>query len=478
MLNFQNRKFFSVVSGILLFISLLGWSLSDPPYSGLDSGFHISSILCIRGEEPGICENLKSTGNGVTAEIPNLDPATKMDSPMISVGVTDENGRNLFYYFMNIFVSKNVTQSVFIMRLFNISLASLIFSFLISITSNRVRLAVLGSWLVTISPILVSAIYQVNPRSWSYLAAMSSWAFLYDALTSHTKKSKSGKLSWLLFGISCLLAFSSRWDGTIIVIFTTLITFLGLQLRLRKLNLRKALLVFPISGIIYFLVLQFPSRASTLINIKYLNNPSSDRSLLFQIMHLPESYAVAFGLGTRYNEIGPNSVGIIFFLVFILFLSQILRTANLTQILTFAITMIFGALSMLRLIVWGDDFYGVAGVYIAGLFTFLIGALIIFSDQESFDFEKKSFRYTLISLVSTGHAVTLYSNYEWSVRQSVLNDTYSQLSLNGGWWWDIPVSPNLVYLVTISAFTGWLVCSWKVHDYQLETTRTLTSRMP
>lgn len=475
-MNFQNRKFFTVVSGILLFISLLGWSLSDPPYSGFDSLIHISTVLCIRGEEPGICENLKRTANGVTAEIPNLGPATKMDSPMISVGIIDKNSQNLFYYFMNIFASKNITQSVFIMRLFNILLASLIFSFLISITSNRVRLAVLGSWLVTISPILVSTIYQVSPRSWSYLAAMSSWAFLYNALTSHTKKSKSGKLSWLLFGISCLLAFSSRWDGTIIVIFTTLITFLGLQLRLRKLNLRKALWVFLISGIIYFLILQ--SRASTLINIKYLNNPSSDRSLLFHIMHLPESYTAAFGLGTRYNEIGPNSVGIIFFLVFILFLSQILRTSNLAQILTFVITMIFGALSMLRLIVWGDDFYGVAGVYIAGLFTFLIGALIIFSDQESFDFEKKSFRYTLISLVSTGHAVTLYSNYEWSVRQSVLNDTYSQLSLNGGWWWSLPVSPNLVYLVTISAFTGWLVCSWKVHDYELGATRTLTSRKP
>jgi hypothetical protein len=50
---------------------------------------------------------------------------------------------------------------------------------------------------------------------------------------------------------------------------------------------------------------------------------------------------------------------------------------------------------------------------------------------------------------------------EWAVRpSSELNDTYFNLSLNGGWWWNSPIGPNVVFLIGVIAFPAWLIVSW------------------
>ena len=71
---------------------------------------------------------------------------------------------------------------------------------------------------------------------------------------------------------------------------------------------------------------------------------------------------------------------------------------------------------------------------------------------------------TAIVLVSTCHALTLYSKFEWSIRSGPTNDSYSNLSLNGGWWWSSPIGPNIVYLLGAFAFPVWLIVSWATID--------------
>ena len=73
-------------------------------------------------------------------------------------------------------------------------------------------------------------------------------------------------------------------------------------------------------------------------------------------------------------------------------------------------------------------------------------------------------KVTAIVLVSSCHALTLYSKFEWSVRTSSTNNSYSKLSLNGDWWWSSPIGPNTVYLLGALAFPAWLIASWSIID--------------
>jgi hypothetical protein len=56
----------------------------------------------------------------------------------------------------------------------------------------------------------------------------------------------------------------------------------------------------------------------------------------------------------------------------------------------------------------------------------------------------------------------LYSKFEWSVRASSSNDAYTNLSLNGGWWWNSVIGPNTVYLIGAFSFPAWLIASWAI----------------
>ena len=76
---------------------------------------------------------------------------------------------------------------------------------------------------------------------------------------------------------------------------------------------------------------------------------------------------------------------------------------------------------------------------------------------------KTSHQAMFISLLGITHALALFSRMEWAVRpNNELNDTYFNLSLNGGWWWNSPIGPNVVFLIGALAFPAWLIVSWSV----------------
>ncbi len=76
----------------------------------------------------------------------------------------------------------------------------------------------------------------------------------------------------------------------------------------------------------------------------------------------------------------------------------------------------------------------------------------------------------MISLLAFTHALTLFSWMElYTHGQSSISffskqilGSYDRLSLNGGWWWDTPIGPNVVFLLGIASFPLFLVYAWKI----------------
>ena len=209
-----------------------------------------------------------------------------------------------------------------------------------------------------------------------------------------------------------------------------------------------------------FLVLRLISSSIQWYTQFSFNAVFGSSQTLFVLIHLPENIADSLGLGLRYPDLGPNSIGIIGVVLFGVAISSWLREGNAFQIAATTAVFTFMLLAMFQIAFYWPEANEASGVYITALLTVCFGVASAFSKSENFFPNTNQQRILAILLVSVSHALTLYSKFDWSIRASVTNDTYTKLSLNGGWWWDTPIGPNMVFLIGALAFPSWLIFSW------------------
>ena len=395
-----------LTAGALLFICLVTWSFSAPINSGYDSTFHLSSIWCAWGQKPHVCENYGQKQDGFKADVPSELGSSKNSQKMNEADLAPPATQSFFYKFFRVFVTGNPTLSVILMRIFNSLLAALIFFALLALSSGRTRVAIVSSWTVTICPIIISTIAQPTPRSWSYLAGMSSWAFLYLALTSIHKSRRSTAL-WSLYGFSMLLAFTSRWDGALMAIFSTLLLLAVFFLQAEIINFRK-LGKFVLLGTAIFGALRFFIPRLGAYTTFNLGPTFSSGHTLFQTIHIFENIADGFGLGIRYHDLGPNLIGIIGISIFIATITSAMREPNRWQVGSIIAITLFIFLSMFRISLNWIEATGPYGIYTVQLLTVLVGVVLLYSNSKKLLLEHLPSRYSLIALISIGHLLALF----------------------------------------------------------------------
>ena len=389
--------------------------------------------------------------------------------PVITPSEPSENGlqvkraalpaqQNLYYRLMRLFASEDTTRSILVMRLFNSVLASVVFFFLLYVTRSRVRLAVVGSWTFTIVPVLISTLPQLNPRSWAFLGVMSSWAFLHSGLSTEDNDGDRRRLSFIFFGFTFLLAVCTRWDATLFVTFTSSVIVLGHLFKKQLLRWRHFFLVSIISITGYFAAITFSSRSAYFLKVEFPPLYSKQQFFLFMFVHIPENIFNAVGLGYRQDDLGPGLIGIIGTSLLVVFVVMTMRNSSKVQtsiLVLYALLIFFAMFNVLD--------FGLQpppGIYIAALLTALLGTITLFSSQNDFLMSTFTQRATIISVLSFSHLLSLYAKFESSVREGVYTGTYEKLSLNGGWWWNTPISPNFVFAIGGLSFVLWLIMSW------------------
>jgi hypothetical protein len=150
-------------------------------------------------------------------------------------------------------------------------------------------------------------------------------------------------------------------------------------------------------------------------------------------------------------------------MLFTYVLSRSLKDSNQLQKFAVIAIALFMFLAMFQVTLNWTEQIGPSGVYVVQLLTVMLGLSIALSDHDQDFLLKVSHRTMFISLLAITHALALFSRMEWAVRpNNELNDTYFNLSLNGGWWWNSPIGPNVVYLMGALAFPAWLIVSWNV----------------
>ena len=447
-----------LLAAVLLFATLSCWSFSAPLNNGFDPTFHLASIWCGWGESPGKCENYGARDYGYGGNIPDQLRGLST-SEMSDQQIVDPHTRSLFYPIMRVFVGDNATQSVLLMRLIQSFIASMIFGSLIHFSSRKMKTAVLSAWTFTMIPIIISTLPQTTPRSWAYLSGMSSWAYLMLALDRHKHK-QNPKILWILYGFSLFLAFASRWDATLFVAFTTAV-ILSIHFIKNDLMKFRTLVWFLVSGIVSMGLLRFIfPRLASYTSFDFGSTFTSGKTI-FQLVHIPENIADGLGLGVRLADLGPNLIGIIGVVLYVFVLSRSLSSANKFQIFSAVSIAIFMFMAMFQITLSWTEQIGPSGVYVVQLLTVILGLTIALADDAQVYLYRKSNQAIFISLLGISHALALFARMEWAVRpSSELNDTYFNLSLNGGWWWNSPIGPNVVFLIGAIAFPAWLIVSW------------------
>ena len=447
-----------LLAAVLLFATLSCWSFSAPLNNGFDPTFHLASIWCGWGESPGKCENYGARDYGFGGNIPDQLRGLST-SELHDQEITSPSTRSLFYPIMRVFAGGNATQSVLLMRLIQSFIASIIFGSLIHFSSRKMKTAVLSAWTFTMVPIIISTLPQTTPRSWAYLSGMSSWAYLMLALDRHKQKQNS-KILWILYGFSLFLAVASRWDATLFVAFTSAVVLSIHYLRNNLIKFR-TLAWFYGSGMVLFGILRslFP-RLASYTSFDFGSTFTSGKTI-FQLVHIPENIADGLGLGVRLADLGPNLIGIIGVVLYVFVLSRSLSSANKFQIFSAVSIAIFMFMAMFQITLSWTEQIGPSGVYVVQLLTVILGLSVALANDAQMYLYRKSNQAIFVSLLGISHALALFARMEWAVRpSSELNDTYFNLSLNGGWWWNSPIGPNVVFLIGAIAFPAWLIVSW------------------
>ena len=453
----QRTTLVAVLSACALFITLGCWAFSSPPYADADARFHIASIWCARGEAHDICSytngeadnNVLITPTGSEVQLINgLEPAQRAS--------TDQ--RSLYYRIVGVFASKNIVASVLAIRMINSFIASLIFYFLITLARNRTRLAVVAAWTFTVIPTLISTLPQLNPRSWAFLGVMSSWAFLHTGLSTENSERNRRRLSFVFYGITCLLAICTRWDATLFITFTSSVIILGHLFKKQLLHWKHFFLISIVSIIGYFTAITFAPRSAYFLKVEFPPLYSKQQYFLFMFVHIPENIFNAVGLGYRQDDLGPGLIGIIGTSLLVIFVVSVMRNSSKVQTSIFTLYSLMFFFAMFHVLDFGLQ--PPPGIYIAALLTALLGTMTLYTSPDNFLMSTLTQRATIISVLSFSHLLSLYAKFESSVREGVYTGTYEKLSLNGGWWWNTPIGPNVVFVIGGTSFVLWLILSW------------------
>jgi hypothetical protein len=460
------------ISVLALFICLATWSIGSTIGSGNDIEYHTTNIWCAWGEKPDLCENRGMRDDGAYfANVPYLyqmcdgrpidsfPRCEKVESSetMQRLRTAHSDQLNVYYRIMHLFSSENPTRSIILMRLFNSAITSLVFLGILTLTTTRTRIAGLSAWTFTVVPLAFLKFSSINPRGWSLLGAMTSWIFLHELFKAANNNGRRRALLWVAFFGSAFLAFATRIDSSMFVVFTTCLVVLQHLTHKIDFNRRKIMTIaLVIMGLGF--VLRSVDRLNSYLNFQTPKSFPISSYLYYVSTRIPEAIAETWGYEVGQSGNGPSFSGIIGLSLFVLALYMSLRFTTSHQLIFVGLALMF----LVTVNYWGLLSLGLQapGHYSSALVAFLLGVAILYSTNKEFFMKSKTTRNLAIGLLGYSHAAAFYSYMDLYVTGGENEGSIKSLPLQG-WWWNSWSNPNWALLTGILAFPVSLYFAWE-----------------
>lgn len=471
--KFVKLSFF-LIGPICLFLTLGTWAFASPLGATPDEDYHLVSIWCGQGFQKDMCEESNNPQNVLVSEslvqIANcyaFHPENSASCPVSNNAQFVETARSniaggypkIFYWVMNLFVSKDIVTSVITMRLFNAILFTILFALSLKLFRHKYSFPLVWGFVISSVPLGLFLIPSVNPSSWAIMSSLLLWPSVSVFLNSSSRS--TSYISGLVALIAAVLGIGARSDAAvyscIAVVIATAFSWPSIYKQPIRVLLPASIVIG--AGIIYLtsgqsaVVTSAPESINT--NIKTVD-------LIFaNLVALPSLWTGVlgtWGLGWLDTEMPALvSVGAIFVFCGMIFAG--LRVSVKGK--SFSLILLTLALVVIPLYVLVHDKVMVgSGVQPRYIFPLVIMfALVALSGINS---TKPLFNKTQLSLVAAilaiANAVALHVNIR---RYTTGNDVGGwNLNQNVEWWWNFGISPLLAVLVgalSFAVFVFWVV---------------------
>lgn len=482
----SKRITLAVLTAVLAFTGLGAWAFSSAVGAAPDDDYHLASIWCSWGERDQLCGPGEEPNERVVSErLPgssacfaqNSEHSAQCsldDARMVATSRGNFVGSYppVFYSVMGVFASPDIAVSTMLMRLFNAALFVGAATSVIMLLKPGQRGPIIFGGAVALVPLGVFIIPSVNPSSWAITAGLLVWVSLYGYFTA-----ESGGRRIALGSIGAVLAVmgaGARGDSAVYVAFAGLVAMVLTFTRSREWLIRAALpLVVILIGAFFFLtsnqssdiaaagVVKESAAAGATVAETATSGISGIGLIIANLRDLPWLWtggAGTWGLGW-YDTTLPNTVWVGMIGVLFAVLLWGLRVMNTRKAIVLVLAL--GALTMLPLyVLYGKD--ARVGEWVQP--RYILPVLVILASVALFGFAKDHIGLSrlqtavVFAVVAVANALSLHANFRRYI--TGLDEQGFNLNANIEWWWNIPVSPMLVWFGGSAAFALMLVGLW------------------
>lgn len=462
------RILVAIVMGALAFVGLGSWALASPVGAAPDDDFHLASIWCAWGDREGICEQGDEESVKLVPQRLVLAAHCYAFQEEVSaacvpqentlLGTTRVNTTGsyppLFYATAGVFVGESIDQSVVTIRLLNVALFVAAVFVIFAMLRPGQRGPLVWTAIVAMVPMGVFFVASVNPSSWALLAGLAVWIAMSGYFTAQRRAPRIGL--GVLAGVIGVMGAGARSDAAVYVAFAALAAAILSYRRGREWVMLALLpLGLIIVGAFSFLT-SGQSGWAVSAGAEQIANPSGDSGLallLSNLVMLPYLWTGnlgTWGLGWMDTQMIPT-VWIVMIGVFVAVVFWGLRRMDRRKAAVLVLALL-GLIVIPLYVLHGMQASVGSEVqprYILPLMLTFTGVAIYGFGRDDLGLSRLQGAVVLAG-VAIANTLALHTNMQRYI--TGLDKTGFNLNTNIEWWWDMPASPMVVWLVGSAAF--------------------------
>ncbi|WP_277601780.1 DUF2142 domain-containing protein [Microbacterium sp. 4R-513] len=444
--------------------ALLVWGVSSPPGSGPDDDYHMASIWCAGGDVEGRCEATSSPdyrmlpaeivkGSKCFAFYPDQSASCPIPDRLLRTdrgNWLDHSYPPYFYAVMSVFVTDHLGTSILLMRAVNSMLYVGVLTALFFLLPRGMRHLVVWTAAISIVPLGMFLIASVNPSGWSVLSATGLWLAMWGFFV------QTGARKWILAAISVLLLLLGAGARADSAVYGVLALIVAAVLAFRR-DRRYALdLILPAALVVVAVLLFFSGGQSAIVtgDTAVEDRPLPLSSLVFvNAKLLPQLWAGVFGMwGLGWLDTTmPGIVWITTLTVFGALCFMGLRVGDWRKRLALAGAAL--ALVAVPMYILIHDAV-IVGSYVQPRYIYPL--IIIFGGVALVGFARAGLGLNRLQLVVVAVGLVLANSVALHVnmRRYISGLDVQNFNLNWPieWWWNVPLSPMVVWAAGSAAF--------------------------
>jgi hypothetical protein len=460
-----------VLTPLLALAALAAWAVASPVGASPDDDFHLASIWCATGEIAGTCEAVPEDPRQRLVPETLAEAAecfkwqgeisaacSEASSPdrMEPTDRINSGGYPPIYYVTMGLIAGDAFDggSVVLLRVANAALFVAIAVGLHLLLPQRLRSASLWMWLIGLVPLGVFLIASNNPSSWAIISGGTVWLATYGYFVADGWR----RWSLLALGIlATLMGAGARADAAVYAGVGIVVASVLAAERSR----RYLLSVLPFAAAAVFAAVMFlATRQSSVLSsgLTGSSDPSelNTAGLIFRnLTEVPSLWAGVFGtwqLGWLDTEmpaiVWASALGVFAAMCFLGLRSISWRKWTALAIIWVALIVVPVWVLVQSHVIVGAE---VQPRYILPLMVMLGGVALLQLPGRLIDPTRTQLWVVGVAL-SLANAVALHTN----IRRYVSGDRIADWNLNRHveWWWDMPVTPMVVWAIGTAAFAG------------------------